>query len=113
MGTSSSRSISCSHMGPQLRIAAAHGRIRRVKYLVNRGAGANADNLNTALLCASQFGHMRIVKLLIRKGANNFEEANRFAIDNFHYKVSKLLVKRLKEQHVLLTQQQLAVFAER
>lgn len=99
--------------------ACAHGHLEIVKFLVSVGAddlnigfksacgqanleiiefltskGINTGTLNSELLLASSWGHTELMKLLISKGANNFNKALRCACRETNLEAVKLLISK-------------------
>jgi len=66
-----------------------------VKFLIKAGANINAKDNNgiTALMRASRYGEVEVVKLLIEAGADNGYTALMEASDNNYVEVVKLLIE--------------------
>ena len=83
---------------------AAHmGSTARVQYLLDRGAAADAVDAGgvTALMLASDSGHLEIVRCLLERGAANVNAADcngmtslMYASQNGHLEIARFLVER-------------------
>lgn len=50
--------------------AAEHGHLHILKYLVERGAIPDRDDMNWSLRWSARYGHFDVVKYLVQLGAN-------------------------------------------
>lgn len=87
-------------------LAAEHGQLEIVKYLIQEGANVNYDydfgKWSYSLEKAARYGHFEIVKYLVENGADmNLDNGNAliWSLDGKHLQISKYLIDNRSNLH--------------